>query len=170
MNVQTIKRLRDIKQLRADRAEQELRRARACLAQAEAAVAEARRVLAAWVEDMPRRIAAIYDAAIGKELGLEDLDELNHRVIALSERRRLLEHRVQEAEGERREAKEGVAKAEAGMTKARRALGKFQELVEVLRKAELLETEKREDTELEEAAEQIAQRAEENHDDFDWAA
>jgi type III secretion protein O len=170
MSLQIIRRLREVKRLRADRAEQELRRARARLTQAEAAVAEARRVLAAWIEEMPRRTAAIYDAVIGKELDLEDLDELKRRVIALSEQQRLLEHRVQEMEGDARKARDGVTTAEANMTKARRALGKFDELVEVLRKAELIETEKREDAELEEAAEQAAQRAEEDQDDLDWAA
>ena len=156
MSLHIVRRLREVKRLRADRAEQELRRARARLAQAEAAVAEARRVLAEWVAELPRRVAAIYDAAIGQILDRDGLDELNRRVIALSEHRCLLEHRVQEAEAAARQARDRVTAAAAAAARAQRAVGKFDDLVEVLRQVDRLESERREDAELEEAAESAA--------------
>jgi len=170
MSLSVIRRVRDVKRLRADRAEQTYRRARAFLAQAEGAVAEGRRVLAAWIEDQPTKIAAIYEPAIGAELDLKDLDTLKRRVIALSEHRLLLEHRVRDLEGAARQAKERMQEAAESQAKARRGVDKFNELTEVLRKAEVLETERREDAELEELAEQLAQRAEEDFDGDDITA
>jgi hypothetical protein len=175
MSLETVRQLRQVKRLRADRAEQALRRARAGLAQAEAAVGEAKRVLGEWIAEMPRRAAAIYDAAIGdaaagQTLDREGLEGLKRKVIALSEHRLVLERRVQEAVAAARQAQDGVTAAEAEALKARRVLGKFDELVEVLRRAEFLEAERREDAEMEEASENAGQREEEDADDLDRAA
>ena len=170
MSLVTIRRLRAVKRLRAERAEQEQRCAQARFVQAEAAVTAARQVLAEWVEEMPCRSAAIYDAAIGRDLDRDGLEDLRRRVVALSEHRRVLEHRVAEAAAAARKAHEAVRAAAAALAAARRAVGKFDELVEVLQRADRLEADRREDAELEEAAERNARASEEDGDDPAWAA
>jgi type III secretion protein O len=166
MSLPVVRSLRRVKQLRADRAEQEMRRARALAVQAEGAVAEAKRRLAEWIEEMPRRSAALYDEVLGTQLDRDGLEALNRRVVALSEHRQLLEHRVKEAEKALQEARAAAAKAEAHFAAAQRAVSKFDELIEVLRKAAVLEAERKEDSELEEAAET---RRREAADGEDWA-
>lgn len=170
MSTAMVKRLHQVKELRAGRAEQDLRRARALLAQAESGVAEARRALDDWVEEMPRRSDGIYAAAIGQQLNVDQLEALNRSIVALAEHRRVLEHRVEEAGKAVKAARDGVTAAERALAEAERAVGKFTELVEVLRRADLLEQERREDAELEEAAERAARAAEEAPDEWDRAA
>lgn len=153
MSLVVVRNLRRVKQLRANRAEQDLVRARACATQAENALAAGRQALRHWIEDMPRRTDAIYADAVGQVLDRDGLDALAARVVALRERRQALELRCKEQEAAVQAARAALEAAARAAALAQRALRKFDELVDTLQRAAVLEAERREDAELEEAAE-----------------
>lgn len=175
MNLDVVRQVHRVKTLHADRAEQEQRARKAALEAALAAADAARRELAGWREEMPRRQAAIYDSIIGKVVGLDALETCKARVADLREHERLLESRLSEAEQAARAATEALDAATARLDQARRAVTKFEDLVAALRRVAALEAERKEDSELEEAAEAghrsgSAGDREEGSDGWDQAA
>ena len=175
MNLDVVRQVHRVKMLHANRAEQEQRARKAALEAALAAAESARRELAGWREEMPRRQAAIYDAIIGKAVALDELEVCKARVADLREHERLLEARLAEAEQAARAAAEALDAAVARLDHARRAVTKFEDVVAALRRLAALESERKEDAELEEAAE-VGYRSgnaadgEEDGDGWDQAA
>ncbi|MBS0643367.1 MAG: YscO family type III secretion system apparatus protein [Acetobacteraceae bacterium] len=152
MNADAIRPLLRIKQLRADKAEDEhrlrLAQHRAALAEVEAA----NQALEAWRADMPVKQAAIYDAVIGRVVDLNALDTVQERLIALREHERVLQQRLLELQKAAQQAAAAADEARTRAAEARRNVSKFEEVVDVLRRASLAEAERREDSELEEFA------------------
>jgi len=171
MNADVILPLLRIKQLRADRAESERRERKAALDAALAAAEEAQRTLAEWRADRPRKEAAIYDEVIGHLVTLDDLDDVTDRIVQLREHERVLEERLGEAQKRVREAQQQLSEAELVVARTRRDVSKFEEIVEALRRAGQIETDRREDLELEEFAKaQARDDDEEGTDEWDHAA
>lgn len=174
MNADTIRPLLRIKTLRADRAEDEARRRRAAYHVALAAVETAQRTVEEWRADMPRKQAAIYDEVIGRVVNLEALDDVQERLVQLREHERLLQERVAEAQQAARDAGKAADEAAAISAQARRNVSKFEEIVDMLRRANLAEAEHREDLELEEFAKAAGSNGGEDesgdNDEWDYAA
>jgi type III secretion protein O len=153
MNLAVVRELRRVKRLRADRAEEELRRRRAALAAATEAAAEAARVLTEWRAEMPRQQATIYATVIGRVVDAEALATVKARINALRDHEVLLRERLEEAQKGVQTAETDVRIALANSQEARRTLAKFDDLVTALQRNEALLAERREDSELEEAVE-----------------
>jgi type III secretion protein O len=170
VKLDVVRQLQRVKMLHADRAEQEERARRAALDAAVAGVETAREALAAWREEMPRRLAAIYDAVIGRIVTLEELDACKARALELRAHEAVLAQRVTEAEAAAKKALEALQAARARLDAARRAVTKFDDLVATLRASALAEAERKEDSELEEAAETGHRgRAEDAEDGDGWS-
>jgi type III secretion protein O len=174
MNADVIRPLLRIKTLRADRAEDEHRQRRAVYNAALAAAETAQQTLEEWRADMPRKEAAIYDEVIGRVVDLEALDAVQERLVQLREHERLLQQRVIDAQAAARDALKAADEAAALSAQARRNVSKFEEIVDMLRRADLAEAERREDLELEEFAKAAGSNGADDEsgdgDEWDYAA
>jgi type III secretion protein O len=155
MNLALSRELRRVKRLHADRAEEEARSRRVALEAAIAAATAAYETLQDWRADMPRKTAAIYATVIGQVVPRGALEEVTQRALALREHEQLLETRLLEARKAVKTAEEARAASEVALQAARRKLQKFDDIVETLQQLALIEAERREDAELEEAAERV---------------
>lgn len=142
--------LLEIKEHRENAAEAEERRCGHRLEEAAVAQQRALAALADYRAWSARRERELYEAVIGRLVGLRDLEDLKQTVLALRDRERVLEQEAKDAEVVRAKAAQMFADAKAVHARAIVQKQKFVELAAVYLDELRVERERAEDRESEE--------------------
>lgn len=142
--------LLQIKQFRETKAETEVRRHRALVAEANRAIEELQRKLEEFRIWSDSHELGLYDDLCTRLVKLREIEDLRDAVAELRNRERNMEQGVRDAEGKREEAARALDGAVEAHSDASRQTNKFKELSRVYSEEVRLELERQEDLEMEE--------------------
>ncbi|HET6468612.1 MAG TPA: YscO family type III secretion system apparatus protein [Geminicoccaceae bacterium] len=145
-----IGRIVDVKEMREDRAGDELRRCRMALETAARRVEQSRRELADYQAWRVRRENEMFDAIEQKLVRLRELEDLKTDIGLLRGKEQVYHEKILEAEKARQDAHQAVGTAENALELAVKARQKFEELADWLDAEARAYRERVEELELEE--------------------
>ena len=138
-----------LKVYREDRAEMSLARCRLVLAEVTKRTDEARETLVSYRRWSAEHELGLYGAIYGSRVRVRDLEYLREDVVILRLRERTLDESLAKVETERVQADSAVRESRAVHERATRTREKFVQLVNVQSEEIRLETERKEEVELE---------------------
>lgn len=157
-----------IKRFREDKAELAMVRQRVRHAKADSDRGEAQRRLQEFRQDSERQERALYQDLCSRIVRVRDIENVMQNVAGMREGERQCEHTLDDAEKSLQTEAQALLAARDSHNEASRLTQKFVELAETHCAAELQESERKEDLEMEEAAAVLRDRGDwEQHEDFE---
>jgi type III secretion protein O len=147
---EVIGRIVDVKEMREERAGDELRRCRLALEAAARRVEQSRRELVEYRDWRVRRENEMYDAIEQKLVRVRDLEDLKTDIGLLRGKEQVFQEKILQAEKARQEAHKAQTTAEKALELAVKARQKFEELADWLEAEARAYRERMEELELEE--------------------